>query len=171
MSPPSLLLLCFLSLVCFSSAQQIPVFDVTAYGAVGDGHTDCTQAVAKAMVALLASPAGGTLYFPAGAFILLEVPPSSLGYIGLTNSAATGETSALNVVGAGANETTLVYNSTAASLFSVSSPNVQGGSIQGLAVYAYAEELIVATNPAIVIENASGWAVQNVVFDFQADRE
>ncbi len=50
-----------------SSLPQ-PVTDVTAYGAVGDGHTDSGAAVRAAMTA--AEKVGGTLYFPAGHYLL-----------------------------------------------------------------------------------------------------
>ena len=42
------------------------VFDVTAYGAVGDGKTYDTAAIRKAAASLLARGSGGTLLFPAG---------------------------------------------------------------------------------------------------------
>ncbi len=45
-----------------------PVTDVTAYGAVGDGHTDSGAAVRAAMSA--AEKVGGSLYFPAGHYLL-----------------------------------------------------------------------------------------------------
>ena len=42
------------------------VYDVTHYGAVGDGKTYDTVAIRKAAAALLAGKRGGTLLFPAG---------------------------------------------------------------------------------------------------------
>jgi hypothetical protein len=45
-----------------------PVFDVTAYGAVGNGSTDDTTAVQAAATA--AGTAGGVLYFPPGDYLI-----------------------------------------------------------------------------------------------------
>jgi len=44
------------------------VFDVKTYGAVGDGSTDDTAAIRSAITA--ASATGGTVFFPAGVFVL-----------------------------------------------------------------------------------------------------
>ncbi len=52
---------------------QLPAsatFDVTTYGALGDGVTDDSAAVAKAASAMEACNCIGTLYFPAGHFVL-----------------------------------------------------------------------------------------------------
>jgi hypothetical protein len=45
-------------------------FDVTTYGALGDGKTDDSAAVAKAASAMEACNCIGALYFPAGRFVL-----------------------------------------------------------------------------------------------------
>lgn len=42
----------------------LPLFDVEAYGAVGDGTTDDYPAIREAWDAMLASPTGGLLFFP-----------------------------------------------------------------------------------------------------------
>ena len=42
-------------------------FDVKTYGAVGDGKTDCSVAITKAIVACNGA-GGGTVTFPAGVF-------------------------------------------------------------------------------------------------------
>ena len=47
-------------------------FDVKAYGAVGDGQRDDTQAIQKALTAARQSP-GSTLYFPAGTYLLSDM--------------------------------------------------------------------------------------------------
>jgi polygalacturonase len=44
------------------------VHDVRAYGAVADGKTKCTDAIRKAITAA-SEQGGGTVYFPAGAFL------------------------------------------------------------------------------------------------------
>lgn len=54
------------TLLARSGAGASDVFDVTAYGAVGDGKTYDTVAIRKAAAALLAGERGGTLLFPAG---------------------------------------------------------------------------------------------------------
>ena len=54
-------LLLFLS--PFEEARAASIFNVKAYGAVGDGKTDDTMAIRKASAALKANN-GGTLYFP-----------------------------------------------------------------------------------------------------------
>ncbi len=45
-----------------------PITTVTNYGAVGNGHTDSTNAIAKAIA--FASARGGTLFFPAGHYVV-----------------------------------------------------------------------------------------------------
>ena len=50
------------------AAGTTPFFDVTEYGAVGDGSTLCTQAIQKAVDACHAA-GGGTVYLPAGRFL------------------------------------------------------------------------------------------------------
>ena len=45
-----------------------PITSVADYGAVGNGHTDSTTAIAKALA--FASARGGTLYFPAGHYLV-----------------------------------------------------------------------------------------------------
>jgi polygalacturonase len=50
--------------VCIHAA----VFDVTAFGAKGDGKAANREAIQKAVQAA-ASAGGGTVYFPAGAYV------------------------------------------------------------------------------------------------------
>ena len=58
-----LTLLGLLQLACKGRCQT---FDVTEYGAVGDGLTSDTSAIRRAAAALATSGTGGTLLFPAG---------------------------------------------------------------------------------------------------------
>ena len=51
-----------------AASLPLPVTDVTLFGAIGDGHTDSEAAVVSAVTA--AEAAGGTLYFPAGHYML-----------------------------------------------------------------------------------------------------
>jgi hypothetical protein len=87
---------------------------VTQYGAVGDGQTDNTAAVAKATAALMESPNGGTLSFPAGTFLMLE-QPENFGYIFLQSN-TTGATATYNVLGSGLQTTVLTFNASNAAL-------------------------------------------------------
>ena len=51
------------------SAAGVPrAFDVTQFGAMGDGNTLATPAISKAIEAAAAA-GGGTVYFPAGTFL------------------------------------------------------------------------------------------------------
>jgi hypothetical protein len=50
-------------------ASALPWFDVTAYGAVGDGTTDDTSSINDA-IAALNSAGAGVLYFPAGNYLV-----------------------------------------------------------------------------------------------------
>src|SRR6185436_6351130 len=52
----------------WSTAQE-RVFDVTQYGALGDGATDATAAI-QAAAAAAAAAGGGTVFIPAGTFIV-----------------------------------------------------------------------------------------------------
>lgn len=51
-------------------------FDVTSFGAKGDGHTDDTRAV-RAAAAAAASAGGGTLLFPASKLSAVDCPPGT----------------------------------------------------------------------------------------------
>lgn len=50
----------------FVTPKEAICLDVTAFGAVGDGKTDCTAAL---QAALCACPAGGTVYVPEGVYL------------------------------------------------------------------------------------------------------
>lgn len=71
--------------VCLSSASvvnagpnDLPIYNVQKYGAVGDGKTNCTQAVQAAVrdLANQESEIGGIIYFPAGSYLLNSNPVS-----------------------------------------------------------------------------------------------
>jgi hypothetical protein len=49
------------------AARGASVFDVTDFGAVGDGTTDCSPAIQSAINAMVAN-GGGTVYFPRGKY-------------------------------------------------------------------------------------------------------
>lgn len=68
------------------------------FGALGDGSTDDTSAIQAAINALVADR-GGTLYFPAGVYIL-----SSTLTIGTLDEGATSLNKAINFQGAGSSE-------------------------------------------------------------------
>jgi hypothetical protein len=81
-----------------------PITSVTAYGAVGDGRTNSTNAIAKA--ATVAGARGGTLYFPPGHYLVggsglgsgieirsgrpLTIAGAGSGLVTITNTNATG---------------------------------------------------------------------------------
>jgi hypothetical protein len=52
------------------ASVQLPIFDVTDYGAIGDGSTDDYLAVKAAMDALIASGESGWVYFPFGEYVV-----------------------------------------------------------------------------------------------------
>lgn len=52
-----------------SASATSSLFDVTSYGAVGNGVTDCTTAIQNAINAAFAA-GGGTIYFPTGIYIV-----------------------------------------------------------------------------------------------------
>jgi len=51
-----------------STAAQNSIYDITEYGAIGDGETLTTRAIQDAIDAC-AEKGGGTIYFPAGTFL------------------------------------------------------------------------------------------------------
>src|SRR5262245_13933115 len=64
-----LLLLCCLR---FVQAQSVIGYDVRTFGAKGDGQTLDTEAINKAIEAA-AAKGGGTVYFPAGAYLSFSI--------------------------------------------------------------------------------------------------
>lgn len=82
----------------------LPITNVAAYGAVGNGRTDSTAAIAKAT--LVAEAKGGTLFFPTGHYMVrgsgigsaiairegrpITIAGPSSGLVTLTNTNATG---------------------------------------------------------------------------------
>ena len=61
-------------------------FDVTKYGAIGDGTTDSTAAVAKTIDLACSGNKGGQVYFPAGQYL---IDPSQLVWPSYTGSGCT----------------------------------------------------------------------------------
>lgn len=106
-SVAALALLASAASLASAQAPTPPVIDVTAYGAVGDGKTDNTAAVGKAVAALVANPTG-TLYFPPGAF-LLSSKPTTPSFIQLELGSLTSAT--WNIVGASTDQTAVIWNS------------------------------------------------------------
>ena len=64
------------SLLLLTEASASGVFDVTSFGAKGDGHTDDTRAVRAAAVAAAAA-GGGTLLFPGPRLSAMDCPPGT----------------------------------------------------------------------------------------------
>jgi hypothetical protein len=90
-----------------------PVTDVTSYGAVGDGTTDNGAAVRAALSA--AQQVGGTLYFPAGHYLLSAL--NNGGDMSVNNAA-------LTIAGAGAGTTTLTGVTASAPILAIRHDNV-----------------------------------------------
>jgi polygalacturonase len=75
---------CLLTAAMLSVLTAVPLtmagggqtFDVTSFGAKGDGHTDDTRAV-RAAAAAVASAGGGTLLFPAPIRSATDCPPGA----------------------------------------------------------------------------------------------
>ncbi len=62
------LLLASLATVCAQPTEVSGFFNIRSFGAVADGRTKCTAAIAKAIETASAS-GGGTIYFPPGIFL------------------------------------------------------------------------------------------------------
>jgi hypothetical protein len=103
-----------------ASAAVGGTFDVTAYGAKGDGTTNSTAAVTAAIAAAEAA-GGGTVYFPAGTYMLGGTAAG--GSITLRGSVP------VTLEGAGADSTTLVELVKGRTLISA---NVDGTVVEGL---------------------------------------
>src|SRR5262245_63383694 len=65
-------LLLLLSCPRFAPAQSVIGYDVRTFGAKGDGQTLDTEAINKAIEAT-AAKGGGTVYFPAGAYLSFSI--------------------------------------------------------------------------------------------------
>jgi hypothetical protein len=85
-----------------------PVTYVTSYGAVGDGHTDSTAAIAMALAA--GGSAGGSVYFPAGHYMVSA---------GFGSAVQVKKGQPLTVAGAGAGLVTLTETNPSGALMSV----------------------------------------------------
>lgn len=59
----------------FANVAFGEIYDVKKYGAKGDGKTDDTAAISK--VILEAAGSGGTVFFPAGTYLVLNLPVAS----------------------------------------------------------------------------------------------
>ena len=157
---------CFLGCLTASAHATIgpqPTFDVTQYGAVGDGKTDDTAAVTKASAALMESPNGGTLYFPAGTFLMME-QPAGFSYI-LLQTNMTGATATYNVLGASAQTTSLIFNASRGGLVYAAGTNggAISGSIRQLAVVALVTPGSTSQCVAIFLENSAVYALENLI--------
>ncbi|HEY6470829.1 MAG TPA: glycosyl hydrolase family 28-related protein [Candidatus Dormibacteraeota bacterium] len=89
--------------------MPLPITSVTAYGAVGDGRTDSTNAIAKALS--VAEARGGTLYFPPGHY--------RVGGSGLGSGIAVRNGRPLTIAGAGSGLVTITNTNPTGGLLSV----------------------------------------------------
>jgi len=89
--------------------MPLPITDVTSYGAVGNGHTDSTNAIAKAVT--VAGARGGTLYFPPGHYLV--------GGSGLGSGIEIRVGQPLTIAGAGSSLVTITNTNPTGGLLSV----------------------------------------------------
>jgi polygalacturonase len=106
-----IILLAFLFLTCGAFAKQ---YDVTEFGAVGDGSTLDTEAINKAIMAA-SEDGGGTVYFPAGTFASFSIHLKSNITLHLDNGCTLLAASPDDYPGEG---------------FDVAEPNMWGDSLQ-----------------------------------------
>jgi hypothetical protein len=100
-----------------------PITSVAAYGAVGNGHTDSTNAIAKAVAA--AGARGGTLYFPPGHYFV--------GGSGLGAGIEIRSGRPLTIAGAGSGLVTITNTNSTGGLLSI---HVDHTVVQGLTLDA-----------------------------------
>jgi hypothetical protein len=161
------------SSVELSVLPRLPIFDVSAFGAVGDGHTDDTTAVEIATSAWLTSPQGGVLLFPSGEYLLASVPAASA-YINFCppDSDRSSSAPSWSIEGqfdsaSGAFMTTLVYNASAASLFR-SQPLMLNSTVsftlKDLSIQAFEEAASPTATafPTISMTGTSGATITNL---------
>lgn len=97
-------------------------FDVTAYGAHGDGQTDNTQAFSHA-IAAAQTAGGGTVYVPAGQYVFSQPKTPNPASISVEGSVP------VTLMGAGRDSTSLIEAKTGKSLLGV---HVDGSTVEGL---------------------------------------
>jgi Pectate lyase superfamily protein len=101
----------------------LPITDVTAYGALSNGRSDSTNAIARA--ASIAGLRGGTLYFPPGHYLV--------GGSGLGSGIEIRSGHPLTIAGAGSNLVTITNTNSAGGLLSI---RVDHTVVQGLTLDA-----------------------------------
>jgi len=92
-----------------SAALPLPITNVIAFGAIGNGRTDNTVAIGKAM--LMAEARGGTLYFPPGHYMV--------GGSGIGSAIEIRGGRAVTIAGAGRDLVTLTNTNPAGGLLSI----------------------------------------------------
>lgn len=105
------------------------IFDVSAFGATGDGSTDDTTAIQAAITAAGASGKGGTVYFPRpSVYYKCTAPLSANGFYGVS---LLGTSSPMGL--AGTTTGALVYTGSGASAF-LTARGTQGFSIKNMRI-------------------------------------
>jgi hypothetical protein len=92
-----------------AAALPQPITSVVTYGAVGNGHTDSTAAIANAVS--VASARGGTLYFPPGHYLVRGV--------GIGSGIEIHSGRALTIAGAGRDLVTITNTNASGGLLSI----------------------------------------------------
>lgn len=98
------------------------IFDVTQFGATGNGVSDDTAAIAAAVAAANASPRKGVVYWPAGAFKTVNLTIAPAQWVSLRGD------------GSGVGATRIIASGAVQSLVRV--PQNYGGTIEGLCLTA-----------------------------------
>ena len=101
----------------------LPITSVTAYGAIGNGHSDSTNAIARAVA--VAGSRGGTLFFPPGHYLV--------GGSGLSSGIEIRTGRPITIAGAGSGLVTITNTNATGGLLSI---HVDGTVVQGLTLDA-----------------------------------
>ena len=104
-------------------SMPLPITNVTAYGAIGNGHADSTNAIARAVA--VAGARGGTLFFPPGHYLV--------GGSGLGSGIEIRAGRPLTIAGAGSGLVTITNTNAAGGLLSI---RVDHTVVQGLTLDA-----------------------------------
>jgi len=169
------LVLVFFSLGVVCSNGQPQKFDVTRYGAVGDGMTDNTGAVAKAVTALLewsasaSGSAGADLYFPEGHYLLAGQPTSTeQAYIDLNLVQLSAQPGPITISGSGASKSIVSFDlSRAAGLRVAFSDITASVPLPGRIFDLTLQQSTVSSgsgraSPVITLSQTTNWAIQNM---------
>jgi len=157
----ALLALCAAYAAPASAAPSVPsdvrVFDVTEYGAVGDGKTDDSQAVYKAGQVMEQCNCAATLYFPKGNY-LLTAPASGVAGDPFVDLQTPGQ---WGLIGDGIEETVIHWQSMAGQFLNVQVPE------EAAAAAAVSTSFVLGNLSVLVEPIPPDWEAQYNVFNLQ----